>query len=155
MQLLSGKVSLMSEKLDDLHLAAWRNFITAHARLIDLIDRELSAAGCVPLHWYDVLIELAEAPERRLRMSDLAHKVVLSKSGLTRLVDKLEAAGLLFRETTPTDGRGAFAVLTQEGRAALRKAWPVYARGIQTHFARHLSDDEARIYEETLRRMLD
>ena len=145
----------MSEKLDDLHLAAWRNFITAHARLIDLIDRELSAAGCVPLHWYDVLIELAEAPERRLRMSDLARKVVLSKSGLTRLVDKLEAAGLLMRETTPTDGRGAFAVLTDEGRAALRKAWPIYARGIQTHFARHLNDDEARIYEESLKRMLD
>lgn len=145
----------MNVKLDDLHLAAWRNFITAHARLIDLIDKELLAAGCVPLHWYDVLIELAEAPERRLRMSDLARKVVLSRSGLTRLVDKLESAGLLVRESTPDDGRGAFAVLTEEGMAALRKAWPVYARGIVNHFAKFLSDQEARLYEESLRRMLE
>jgi len=145
----------MSEKLDELHLAAWRNFITAHARLIDRIDRELADAGCVPLHWYDVLIELAEAPERRLRLSDLARKVVLSRSGLTRLVDKLEAAGLLTREAAPTDGRGAFAVLTEEGRAALRRAWPVYARGIQEHFAQHLSDEEALVFRESLARMLE
>jgi DNA-binding MarR family transcriptional regulator len=154
MQLVSGKLVSMSEKLDELHLAAWRSFITAHARLVDLIDKELVAAGCVPLHWYDVLIELAEAPERRLRMADLARKVVLSRSGLTRLVDKLEAAGLLARESTPTDGRGAFAVLTEDGMAALRKAWPVYARGIKTHFAQHLSDEEARLYRESLERML-
>jgi hypothetical protein len=64
----------MSRKLDELHLAAWRNFITAHARLIARIDQELADAGCVPLHWYDVLIELAEAPEGRLRMSELARK---------------------------------------------------------------------------------
>jgi DNA-binding MarR family transcriptional regulator len=154
LQLLSGKVVCMNEKLDDLHLAAWRNFITAHALLIDLIDKELMAAGCVPLHWYDVLIELAEAPERRLRMSDLARKVVLSRSGLTRLVDKLEGAGMLLREATPGDGRGAFAVLTDDGMAALRKAWPVYAQGIKRHFAQHLSDEEARIYQESLGRML-
>jgi DNA-binding MarR family transcriptional regulator len=144
----------MSEKLADLHLAAWRNFITAHARLIDQIDKELAAADCVPLHWYDVLIELAEAPERRLRMSDLAHKVVLSRSGLTRLVDKLAAASLLMRESAASDGRGAYAVLTDDGLAALRKAWPIYARGIQTHFADHLSDDEARVMRDTLARML-
>lgn len=144
----------MVEKLDELHLAAWRNFITTHARLIERIDRELVDAGCVPLHWYDVLIELAEAPQRRLRMTDLARKVVLSKSGLTRLVDKLEDAGLLQRESALTDGRGAFAVLTDDGMDALRKAWPVYARGIQTHFANYLTDDEARMYGESLARML-
>ncbi len=144
----------MMQKLDELHLSAWRNFITAHARLIDRIDHELTDAGCVPLHWYDVLIELAEAPQRRLRMTDLARKVVLSKSGLTRLVDKLENAGLLKRQSAATDGRGAFAVLTDEGLAELRKAWPVYARGIQTHFAQHLSDDEAKVYADSLARML-
>ncbi len=144
----------MSEKIDELHLAAWRNFITVHARLVDQIDKELEAAGCVPLHWYDVLIELAEAPEKRLRMAELADKVVLSRSGLTRLVDKLEAAGLLNRKSTPSDGRGAFAVLTDDGMAALRKAWPVYAKGIQEHFAQYLSDEEARVYRESLERML-
>lgn len=144
----------MRTKLAEPHLGAWRNFITAHARLIDVINQDLVAAGCVSLHWYDVLVELAEAPEHRLRMADLANKVVLSRSGLTRLVDKLETAGLLKRQSTPNDGRGAFAVLTAEGLAAMREAWPVYARSIQTHFAQYLSDDEANIYRNSLDRML-
>ncbi len=88
-------------------------------------------------------------------MSELARKVVLSRSGLTRLVDKLEVAGLLTRESTPADGRGAFAALTDEGMAALRQAWPVYARSILKHFAQHLSDEEARIYQESLGRILE
>ncbi len=144
----------MKEKLDDLHLTTWRNFITAQARLIDIIDRELAAADCVPLHWYDVLIELQEAPNKRLRMAELAKKVVLSKSGLTRLVDKLETARLIVREITAEDGRGAYAVLTEAGYKALRKAWPVYAQGIQRYFAHHLSDEEARIMNTAFMIML-
>ena len=128
----------MTKDLDDATLAAWRSFITAHALVIEQIDRDLAAAGCVPLHWYDVLVELVEAPEERLRMHQLANQVVLSRSGLTRLVDRLEAAGLLRRERSGTDRRGAYAVLTAQGRAALRMAWPVYAHGISTYFARHL-----------------
>src|SRR5262245_56887236 len=123
----------MTEHLDELHLAAWRTFITAHARLIDRIDGELIAAARLPLHWYDVLVELVEAPDHRLRMHELARSVVLSRSGLTRLVDRLESAGLLRRQPDPADRRGAYAVLTEEGRAALRKAWPVYAAGISKH----------------------
>lgn len=133
----------MPELLDPTALNAWRGFITAHARLIETIDRELAAADCVPLNWYDVLVELVEAPENRLRMSDLARKVVLSKSGLTRLVDKLEKEGLLNRVSSPEDGRGAYAVLTESGRAALRKAWSIYARGIQTYFAAQLGAGDA------------
>lgn len=141
--------------LDELHLAAWRNFITSHATLISIIDRELTEANCLPLHWYDVLIELVEAPEHRLRMHELAAKVVLSRSGLTRLVDRLEKEGFLCREPDPTDRRGAFAVLTEQGRDALRKSWPVYARGISEHFARHLSDEEARTLVEIFTRILE
>lgn len=145
----------MSQPLEPTALNAWRTFITAHARLIETIDRELTAADCVPLHWYDVLVELVEAPEQRLRMSDLARKVVLSRSGLTRLVDKLEKAGLLLREASPEDGRGAYAVLTEAGHNALRKAWPIYAQGIQTHFAHFLSADEAQIFAKVLARILE
>jgi len=134
----------MSEKLDDQHLSAWRAFITTHAKLIDTINREMVDAGVIPLHWYDVLIELYEAPERRLRLSDLARKVVLSKSGLTRLVDKLADAKLLERQSSPEDGRGAYAVLTEAGLDALRKAWPIYSSGIQMYFARHLSADDSQ-----------
>jgi DNA-binding MarR family transcriptional regulator len=144
----------MSEKLDDQHLNAWQRFITAHAKLIDSINREMLEADVIPLHWYDVLIELYEAPERRLRLSELARKVVLSKSGLTRLVDKLAEAGLLARQSSPEDGRGAYAVLTDAGLAAMRQAWPIYARGIQSYFAKYLSEEEARIMAALFERMV-
>ena len=87
-------------------------------------------------------------------MHELAAAIVLSRSGLTRLVDRLERAGLLCRQPDPSDRRGAFAVLTDEGLAALRRTWPVYARGIAEHFARHLSDEEARTIAEALERVL-
>src|SRR5262245_48298658 len=134
---------MTASELSDLQLAAWRGFIKSHATIIAAIDRELVEANCLPLHWYDVLIELIEAPEQRLRMHELATKVVLSRSGLTRLVDRLEKEGLLRREPDLTDRRGFFAILTEQGRKALQQSWPVYARGIDTYFTRHLSDEEA------------
>lgn len=128
---------------DELHLTAWRAFVNAHATAIDRIERDLADAGQISLTWYDVLVALWEAPEHRLRLNELARAIVLSRSGLTRLVDRLEAAGLLRREPCPGDRRGAYAVLTPAGREAQLAAWPVYARGIEAHFARHLSDAEA------------
>ena len=139
--------------LTEPRLAAWRAFLNAHATLIDVLERELAAAECLPLSSYDVLLALAEAPDPRRRMHELASAVVLSRSGLTRLVDRLEAEGLLRREACPTDRRGAFAVLTADGLAALRRAWPIYARGIAEHFARHLDDAEARTLTEALERV--
>jgi DNA-binding MarR family transcriptional regulator len=145
----------MDEKLGEVHLEAWRTFITAHARLIDAIDATLVDAEQLPLHWYDVLVELVEAPDRRLRLHELARRVVLSRSGLTRLLDRLEEAGLLSRQPDPSDRRGAYAVLTDKGREAMRRSWPVYARGIIKYFARHLSKSEAKTLTEMLKRMLD
>ncbi len=139
--------------LDEGRLAAWRAFPTAHAAVVGRLEQELAAAEVIPLTWYDVLIELYEAPDRRLRLHELADAVVLSRSGLTRLVDRLAAADLLQREPDPADRRGAFAVLTPEGAAALRRAWPVYARGIAAHFARHLNDEEARTLTAALERV--
>ncbi len=140
---------------DPVRLAAYRAFITAHAEIIARLERDLAAAGVIPVTWYDVLIELYEAPERRLRLRDLARAVVLSRSGLTRTVDRLEAAGLLRREPDPTDRRGAFAALTDEGLAAMRRAWPVYARGIVEYFARHLGDEEVRTFTTIFERIRD
>ena len=138
----------MTDKLKPTHLDAWRLFITAHAQLINRIDSQLQSAEKIPLNWYDVLIELYEAPQYRLRMADLADKVVLSRSGLTRLVDKLEKAGYIQREIDPQDRRGFYAVLTDAGSQALRQAWPVYAEGIQTHFAQYLTDEDAARFTE-------
>jgi DNA-binding MarR family transcriptional regulator len=130
-------------ELDERHLAAWRAVLNAHAAAVGAIERELEADGFIPPTWYDVLVALAESPEQRLRLHELADSVVLSRSGMTRLVDRLERAGLLRRETCATDRRGAFAVITDEGNAMLRRTWPAYARGIANYFAQYLSAEEA------------
>lgn len=135
----------MDDKIKPNHLEAWRLFITSHAKLLNQIDTELQSEGQIPLNWYDVLIELYEAPQQRLRMSELADKVVLSRSGLTRLVDRLEKAGYLQREIDLDDRRGFFAVINDKGITAMRGAWPIYARGIQSYFAEHLSEEETAI----------
>jgi len=145
---------MTEEHLSEQHLAAWRAFLKAHASIIDRIDHDLVAAERLPLSSYDVLIELYEAPERRLRMHELAQRVVLSRSGLTRLVDRLEADGLLTRDRCGTDRRGAYAVITEQGVAALRRAWPVYARGIVEYFAQWLTPEEAQVLESALERIV-
>lgn len=141
------------EGLDGTREEAWRAFITAYGVAIEGIERGLAEAGLPPLGWYDVLLELSVAPGRRLRMHELARAVVLSRSGLTRLVDRLEGTGLLRREPTADDRRGSFAVLTEEGARMRRRMWPVYARGIAEHFGRHLGDDEARALTGALKRV--
>src|SRR5437764_6615251 len=145
---------MTKQYLSEQHLAAWRTFLKAHATIIDRIDRDLAAAQRPPLSSYDVLIELYEAPEHRLRMHELAERVVLSRSGLTRLVDRLEAEGLLIRDRSGTDRRGAYAVITEQGIAALRQTWPIYAQGITEYFAQWLTLEEAQLLEAALGRSL-
>ena len=106
------------------------------------------------MEWYDVLITLKEAPDYRLRLSSLAEKVLLSRSNLTRLVDRLEKAGLLCRESCPHDRRGTFAVLTEAGLAMQRQMCPVYAEGVAEYFACCIDDTEAKVMEQVLQRML-
>ena len=107
----------------------------------------------MPLTWYDVLLELNAAPGRRMRQRDLAREVVLTRSGISRLVDRLAGAGLLRREPNPADRRGDLVALTDAGRDALRRTWPAYARGIREHFARHLTAEEARVLATALARV--
>ncbi len=120
-------------------------FITLHAKIIELIDAELQAAGGIPLQHYDVLIELFESEGKQLRMYELAQRVVLSRSSITRLVDQLAKQGLLTRKTDLEDRRGSYAVLTEAGEMALRGSWPFYRAAILRHFGSFLTDDEATI----------
>lgn len=143
----------MNKKIDEFQLAAWRAFLNAHAAVIELIEKELAEAQQLPLSSYDVLVALSEAPDHRLRLHELARRVVLSRSGLTRLVDRLEGDELLYRERTSTDRRGAYAVLSEKGQEALRRAWPIYARGILNHFVAHLSEAEIPTLTEALGRV--
>jgi DNA-binding MarR family transcriptional regulator len=155
MQLLYDIFGAMTkEHLPEQYLAAWRTFLKAHTAIISLIERDLVVAKRPPLSTYDVLIELYEAPEHRLRMHELAERVVLSRSGLTRLVDRLEAEGLLTRDRCGTDRRGAYAVITKQGIEALQLIWPIYAKGIAEYFAQWLTLEEAQLLESALGRIL-
>jgi len=128
--------------MDDASLRAWRLFLETHAHVIRHLEDELRRTTELPLTWYDVLVQLSEAPDHRLRMQELARRVLLSKSGLTRLVDRLCAAGYVSREPDPEDGRGMLAVMTLEGRAALRNSAPVHLRGVEERFTSQLTDEE-------------
>jgi DNA-binding MarR family transcriptional regulator len=132
----------MRNRPDPARLAAWRALLEAHAAVTDLLERELEQERGLPLSKFEVLLKLAEAPGGRMRMLELAQSVLLSKSGLSRLVDRMEEAELVRRERCPSDRRGAYAVLTDEGRHLLRRSAPVHLRGIQEHFAAHLADHE-------------
>jgi DNA-binding MarR family transcriptional regulator len=144
----------MTLSLDDRRLSAWRTFLNTHAALTDVLERELATERRLPLSSYDVLVALQQAPGQRMRLHELADAVVLSRSGLTRLVDRLAREGLLCREHCPTDGRGAFAVLTEEGREVVRRAWPIYAQGIEKHFGSVLDDTELEVIAGSLARVL-
>src|SRR5256714_13036959 len=106
----------------ELELDAWRGFLRSHATLVRELDEELTERHGLPLSSYDVLVQLDETPEGRLRMSNLADAVLLSRSGLSRLVTRLETQGLLERTERPSDARGAFAAITDKGRERLAQA---------------------------------
>ncbi len=115
-------------------LGAWRGFLRAHAELVRTLDAELRERHGLPLAWYDVLVVLDEAPERRLRMADLSASVLLSPSGVTRLVDRMSAERLVRRERCSSDGRGYFAVATTEGLRRLEEARPTHRDGVRRLF---------------------
>lgn len=134
-------------------MRAWRAFLEAHAAVARQLERELLAETSLPLGWYDVLVQLNEAPGRRLRMHELASAVLLSRSGLTRLVERMERASLVTRNTHPSDGRGTVAVLTDAGRAQLRRCAPTHLRGVDEHFLAHLDDGELDVIAGALERV--
>jgi DNA-binding MarR family transcriptional regulator len=123
-------------------LAVWRVFLRVHASVTRRLEHDLLVQHDLPLGSYDVLLQLAEAPQRRLRMTDLADRVLLSRSGLTRLVDRLTAEGLVERQSCPSDARGMFTVLTEAGLTRLREAAPTHLRGIQDYMTRRLEPAE-------------
>lgn len=138
----------------DPRLAAWRAFLLTHARVMRVLERELQAEQALALTDYDVLVQLAAADDRRLRMSDLADRLLLSRSGATRLVDRLVAEGLVERVTCESDRRGQWAELTDAGIERLRGATPTHLRGVAEHFIDRLDPSELRELERMLERIL-
>ena len=139
--------------LTPLEMEAWRAFLRSHGRVTRILDAELTNECDLSLGTYEVLVHLREAPDRRLRMTELASRVLLSRSGLTRLVDRMEREGLLRRESCPTDLRGTNAVLTDAGWERLKAAAPTHLRGVREHFVDLLDEDELATLAAALRRI--
>ena len=123
-------------------LGAWRGMLRVYASLVRALDAELDSSHGVPISSYEVLIHLADAPEGRMRMRDLADAALLSRSGLTRLVDRLEREGLIERASCPSDARGAYAVITDAGRELLSRARPAHRADVRRRFLAHFDEDE-------------
>ncbi len=140
--------------IPDRQMEAWVLFLNTHAQLIGRLSDDMEQAGEVPLGTYDVLVQLSQAGGK-LRLKDLLQRVLLSQPGLSRRVERLEAAGLVARKSDPSDGRGVVVALTRAGRYALRSAAVVHMAGIDREFTRDLTDEEADVLVRVFKRALN
>jgi DNA-binding MarR family transcriptional regulator len=132
-------------QLSPIELGAWRGLLRVHAALVKQLDAELSSAHKLPLSSYEVLLNLESAPGHKRRMAELADSVLLSRSGMTRLVDRLENDGLLLRDHCTDDGRGCYAVLTAKGARALAEARHTHLGGVRQKFLSRFDEAELRM----------
>ena len=144
----------MAEPWDDPRITAFGMLLEAHAAVLTQVGREFEEAAGIPVTWFEVLLRLARSPGQRLRMAELARQVGLSTSGLTRLIDRVEAAGYVRREACPTDRRGAETVLTEAGADVLRKAVPAHLETLDRRVAQPLGEEIHQL-EDLLRRLRD
>lgn len=152
---MTRQTTTSADEPDEERLTAWGTFLRAHARITRVLEHELQSEQDLSLADYDVLYQLAAADGRRLRMSDLAERLLLSRSGATRLVDRLESDGLVQRTSCATDRRGLWAYLTDAGVARLRDAAPTHQRGICEHFLDRIPARELERLQRTLERVAD
>jgi DNA-binding MarR family transcriptional regulator len=131
-----------ADPLSERELGAWRGLLRTHAMLVKRLDAELEAEHALALTSYEVLLHLSHAEERKMRMCDVAESVLLSRSGLTRLVDRLERDGFVERVSCADDARGAYAQLTDAGHTKLREAQRTHLAGVREHFLRHFAQEE-------------
>ncbi len=144
-----------TKRLDALEFRAWRAFLYTYATVVPTLDRELTASLGLSLTQFEVLNRLRRAGTHGLRMSELASRLVLSPSGVTRAVDQLERRGLVERSVFEGDRRGSLATLTEEGRALLRRATTVHVQGLRAHLLDHVSRTELEHLVTTLEAVLD
>lgn len=133
-------------------ISAWAGLLRAHAAVLPKVERSLQPTG-LPLTWYDVLLVVNAAPDRRLRMTELGRRAVVSRERVSRVVTELERAGLVVREANPDDKRSSFTTITPEGRKRLRASAPVYLQAVETHFLSKLTDKEIDVLAKALGRV--
>jgi len=130
----------------------WFRFVRAHRCLIREIERRLAAAGLPAYAWYDALWGLESGPDGARRMSELADVMAIERYNLTRLVDRLEAEGLVTRSRASDDGRGAYAAITESGKVLRKKMWKIYEGAVDELFLAQFNDDQQRVFSEALER---
>ena len=133
-------------------LRCWRLFFESALALLDVLDSELERAAGIPMRWYDVLVHLEESPDG-IRMNELAERILYSKSGFTRVVDRMEEAGLISRRRPEHDRRTILVVLTAKGTATLERARAYHRDAIERHFAQHLSDADVKALTRALEKV--
>ena len=143
----------MSRNPSDAAVKAWTRLVRARETVLGAIERDLKTADCLPLAWYDVLLELVRAPQGRLRPFEIEKAMLLAQYNLSRLLDRLEREGLLARAPCDDDGRGQWVVITDKGKAAQARTWKVYARSIQRHVGEKLDDKAAATLTDLLGRL--
>src|ERR687897_1449640 len=149
------RLSPMSDKPAETTIRAWARLMKAQHRALGSIEAALKAAGLPPLAWYDVLLETERAGRDGLRPFELERAMLLAQYNLSRLVDRMEAAGYVERQPCADDGRGHLIAITEAGRAMRRRIWPVYARAIETAVGRRLSAKQAATLGELLGHLID
>jgi DNA-binding MarR family transcriptional regulator len=142
----------VSSELDALERRAWRAFLSRHARVAQRLEADLMAHSDMPLAEFDVLFQLALTDGHRLRMNELANRVLLSRAGITRLVDRLVADGLVVRAKCASDARGSFAVLTDRGRQRLEVASPGHLAAVKHFFLESFSRPELETLADLMER---
>jgi DNA-binding MarR family transcriptional regulator len=134
-------------------MQAWARLVRVSGALLDAVEAELKAAGFPALAWYDALLELDRAPEGRLRPFELERRMLLPQYSTSRLVDRLEKAGLVERQDCPVDGRGLHVAVTDAGRNLRRRMWPAYAAAIERHLGSKIGCTDAQKLAELLGRL--
>jgi DNA-binding MarR family transcriptional regulator len=142
--------SLSSPSAEELR--TWRLFFESALALLDVLDAELQSEAGIPMRWYDVLVQLEESPEG-IPMNALADRILYSKSGFTRVVDRMEEAGLVRRVRPEHDRRTILVVLTENGRDTMERARRYHRDGIERHFSQHLSDNEIKALARALEKV--
>lgn len=144
----------MERKLTENQIDTWAKMLVIQSRSIISIDADLAQNEEISMVWYDILLILSKEKDKKLRLSQIADKSVLTRSGLSRCIANLESQGYIKREKCEVDKRSSFAVLTKKGQKAQKQAWPIYRKGIIENFLKHLDDkdisDLSRIFDKIL-----
>ena len=148
-------VSEMTTTAEDQKLTAWRMFLATYGMTIRALEHEMLEDQGIPLTWYEILARLDATPDGRMQMKDLAECILLSRSGLTRLFDRMAAEGLVDRHPCPEDRRGTYAAITDEGRSKLNNAMPSHIQSINEHFLRYLDVFDVQALQRVMTKVLD